>query len=121
MKYATLLLGLALVLAAIATARASQTPAGAMAMTVSEPVGISLPKKLHGKWCATDTATGGGSPRFWEYERSKDRSCPEEREDARLNDEDMVLGARTHNNFQAIAGYEWKEENLPDLPLQERP
>ena len=74
---------------------------------------LSLPKELHGKWCAASTATGGGSPRFWEYERSKDRSCPKDREDARLKDEDMVLGARTHNNCWAIAGFEWKEENLP--------
>lgn len=73
---------------------------------------VSLPKELLGKWCAIGTATGGGSPRFWEFERTAG-SCPKDREDPRLASEDMVLGARTHNGCQAIAGFEWREESAP--------
>jgi hypothetical protein len=73
---------------------------------------VSLPKELLGKWCAIGTATGGGSPRFWEFERTAG-SCPSEREDSRLTSEDMTLGARSHNGCRASAGFEWKEENEP--------
>jgi hypothetical protein len=100
-------------LAAAALALVLTAPAAAHARTPTHAADVAgLPKELWGKWCATATTTGGGSPRFWEYTRST-RSCPSDREDSRLASEDMTLGARSHNGCRAIASFEWKEENEP--------
>jgi hypothetical protein len=68
-----------------------------------------LPKEFWGKWCAVETTTGGGGPRFWHYART----CDSDREDSRLADRDMTLGPRRMNNCKAVAFVEWKQEGAP--------
>ena len=67
-----------------------------------------LPKELWGKWCATESATGGGSPRFWQYART----CRGDR-DKFLTDEDMTLGPYRMNDCRAITRIDWMEDNAP--------
>ena len=42
-----------------------------LALSTSVQARDYLPKKFWGSWCVTESATGGGSPRFWVYSRSK--------------------------------------------------
>jgi hypothetical protein len=67
---------------------------------------VSLPKEYWGKWCASGSTTGGGSPRFWQYSRT-DCSDPAKF----LRDEDMTIGPHSRNGCRATNRIDWKEDN----------
>jgi hypothetical protein len=72
----------------------------------------SLPKEYWGKWCVVGSTTGGGSPRFWSYSRSR-KECDAADMPKSWRDEDMILGARSMNNCRAIQRTDWTEDSTP--------
>jgi len=73
---------------------------------------VSLPKEYWGKWCVAGSTTGGGSPRFWGYSRSR-KECDAEDMPKSWRDMDMILGARRMDNCRAIRRTDWTEDNAP--------
>jgi hypothetical protein len=70
-----------------------------------------LPKKFWGKWCVTESATGGGSPRFWVYSRSQ-AECDAADIPQHWRDEAMTLsGNRMDKDCRAFKRTIWYEEN----------
>jgi hypothetical protein len=73
---------------------------------------ISLPKEYWGKWCVVGSTTGGGSPRFWEYSRSR-AECDAADIPKDWRSQDMTIGPYSMDNCKAIRRMDWKQDNAP--------
>ena len=71
-----------------------------------------LPKEFWGKWCVKGSATGGGSPRFMYYSRSR-AECDAQDIPKQWRDGDMTLGPYRMDNCKAIERIDWKEDGAP--------
>jgi hypothetical protein len=71
-----------------------------------------LPKAFWGKWCVMSSATGGGSPRVWEYSRSR-AECDAQDMPKEWRSQGVTIGPYRVDGCKITKLIEWQEENAP--------